>query len=176
MTLHHSYEIGKLATPYEIRQTGHTPGGHVFWCIKFVFAILVEGNSVIISTKLFWILTTGFTEEDFKVFHMAISHAPWQPCFLMDQIPFSYFCKGSPNIHFSRIKISILNTGFMSKMLVSYIGTLGKLATLPGGHFINGLICFGYFCGRLSNDHFYLIFLNSNHRFQRRSSKFLLSR
>ena len=87
---------------------------------------------------------------------MAISHTPWQPCFLMDQIPFSYFCKGSPNIHFYRIKCSILNTGFRSNMFnVSYIGTLGKLATPPDGYFIEGLICFGYFCGKLSNDHFY---------------------
>ena len=49
---------------------------------------------------------------------------------------------------------------------ISYIGTLGKLATPPGGHFIDGLICFGYFRGRLSNDHFYEKFLNSTTDFR----------
>ena len=45
---------GKLAT---------TPGGHVFWQIKFVLAIFVEGHPLIISTKLFWILTTGLRQD-----------------------------------------------------------------------------------------------------------------
>ena len=35
--------------------TSHAPGDHAFLGIKFVLAILVEGHSVIISTKLFLI-------------------------------------------------------------------------------------------------------------------------
>ena len=43
-----------------IWKTGYTPWRPCFWRIKFVLAIFVKGNPVIISTKLFWILTTGF--------------------------------------------------------------------------------------------------------------------
>ena len=38
--------------------------------------VFVEGHPMIFSTKLVWILTTGF-REDFKGFVKAISRAPW---------------------------------------------------------------------------------------------------
>ena len=40
-------------------------GSYVFWQIKFLLAVFVDGNLVIISAKLFSILTTGFRGEDF---------------------------------------------------------------------------------------------------------------
>ena len=45
----------KLATPL---------GGYVFLLIKFVVAIFV-GHQVLISTKLFGILTAGFRDQSF---------------------------------------------------------------------------------------------------------------
>ena len=63
-------------------------------------AILVEGHTVIISSKLFLILTTGFTEEDFfKVFIIVIRHGSSRPCCLTDQFFFSFFCRWSPKKH-----------------------------------------------------------------------------
>ena len=47
-------------------------------------------NPVIISTKLFPILTTCFREKILKFFVVAISHVPWQSCFSC-QISFSSF-------------------------------------------------------------------------------------
>ena len=58
---------------------------------------------------------------------------------------------------------------------VSYTGTLGKLATLPGGHVLMDQICFSYFCQRLSYDHFYHIILNSDNQFQEKIFKVCLS-
>ena len=49
----------KLATPL---------GSHVFGWIRFFLAIFVKGHPVIISTKSFCILTTGFRGEDFQSF------------------------------------------------------------------------------------------------------------
>ena len=72
--------------------------------IKFVLGILVEGHLVIISTKLFWILTTGFTEENFKVFVICDNPRPLVAMFLTD-------CRGSPNT-ISAKSISIHTTGF----------------------------------------------------------------
>ena len=42
-----------------IRETGHAPGGHVF-----DGSIFEEGNPVIVSDKLFRILTNSFRGED----------------------------------------------------------------------------------------------------------------
>ena len=47
-----------------------------------------------IFTKLLRILTTGFRVENLQSSGGVISHALWQPCFLKDQISFSYFCRG----------------------------------------------------------------------------------
>ena len=72
MTLVSSIE--KLAT---------APGGHVFLRIKFVKAIL-KGYPLIISTKLFSILTTCFIGDDvYSLLHRytrETGHDPPQPC------------------------------------------------------------------------------------------------
>ena len=48
---------GELATP---------PGGHIFWRIKFVLAIFVEGHLITNSAKSFFILTNGFRRRCLK--------------------------------------------------------------------------------------------------------------
>ena len=58
-----------------IMETGHASWRPCFWRIKFVLAIFV-GHQVLISTKLFWILTPGF--RDLQSFVTAISHVPWR--------------------------------------------------------------------------------------------------
>ena len=48
----------------------------MFWRIKFVLAIFVESNQVIIYNLLFWFLTTSFRGKIFKVFVTATSQPP----------------------------------------------------------------------------------------------------
>ena len=85
------------------RYISHYPWLPPFWQIIFVLAISVEGQSVIISIKLFWILNTGFWGDCLT----AISHSPWWPCFLMDQISFSCFCRGSSEDHFYEVWLKL---------------------------------------------------------------------
>ena len=49
-----------------------------------------------------------------------ICHAPWQACFLKDQIRFGFFCSGSPNYHFCHI---IFNSDqwFQEKMFIKFL-------------------------------------------------------
>ena len=69
------------------REKSTTPGGHGFGGSNSFLAVFVESYPVIISAKLFLILTTCVLEHTiFKVFVIKIRHTPWWPCLLMDQI------------------------------------------------------------------------------------------
>ena len=74
--------------------------------------MFIEGHLVSISAVSFSKLTFGFREEDVYLFlYMYIKEngpAPCKPCFSMDQIRLSYFCRRSPCGHFRQI---ILNSG-----------------------------------------------------------------
>ena len=66
------------------------------------------------------------------------------PCFFTDQICFSYICKGSLSYYFCQI---VYNSNLQRRLLkVSYLGTKGKLDTLPGWCFSTTEIRFSYFC------------------------------
>ena len=64
------------------------PDGYVFLRIQFILAILVDGRSVIISTNLFRILTTNFTEGFLKSLLSQLA-TPLAAMILTDQISFS---------------------------------------------------------------------------------------
>ena len=78
------------------------------------------------------ILTTGFRDV-LSFLHRYIretDHAPWWPCFLMDQICVSNFCR-SPSDHFCRI---ILNSDkwFQSRKILNL--SLVMMSHHPGSH------------------------------------------
>ena len=62
---------------------------------------------MIISINLFLILATGFRGKEFKSFVIVVSHAPWQPRFLKDQISFSHLSRGSHKEHFCEVCLKL---------------------------------------------------------------------
>ena len=87
----------------------HAPWLQWFWLILLVLDIFVKAHQVTISSKLFSILKIGFKTKicpktisakllqilfsDFRR-RLSISYKkprPWWPCFLKDQVHFSYF-------------------------------------------------------------------------------------
>ena len=134
------------------------PGGHVFWWIKFVLAI---------STKLFWSLVS----EDPQSFCYRDKPCPLAAMFLMDQIRFSYFCRGSPSDHFCHIIFNFdhrFQRRWFLKFFHRYIIETGHYLWQPC--FLNDHIRFSYYCRWSPSDYFYYIILNSDHRFQRKRS------